>query len=392
MEWPDLSAEQLERLAARSKPRRSDFSEVALPDLPDVPGMVSEPECRYLYWLTSGHYVGAGEVVEVGSWLGRSTLHLAAGLRDAGYDDVLHCFDRFTWSQDFNPKAGLKLAEGADFLPMFERNVRPVYPKVKVSRVVIRELAWHGGPIEILFLDAPKRLPDISATLSAFAGALVPDLSIVVMQDYLHFPSYALAAVVSRLGSELELVHEVENASTVAFRVRKPLEVRFFQPTEWNFRTWTAQRAKELWQQVLKPLGPGGRARLEPGLGMLLYDLGSTQAAVEYVRSLTYTDEVRKQWQHFAESSLYPRYRPLFDAVGIRPRHELVATSGTVRATAMRQSHKAQPRKKVGRYLRKKLRRMWRAPYLKSRSLGRRFLEMVGIWEPRPATSPPRKM
>src|SRR6185369_14134011 len=89
--------EQALRLAERQRPRFSDFSDVKLPSLPDVPGMISEAEGRYLYWLTSQTYTGRGTVVEVGTWLGRSTIHLAAGLRDAGHPDALHCFDQFLW-------------------------------------------------------------------------------------------------------------------------------------------------------------------------------------------------------------------------------------------------------------------------------------------------------
>ena len=86
---------QSARLAERLTPRFSNFSDVALPSMPALPGLVSEAECRYLYWLTSRGYTGAGAVVEVGTWLGLSTLHLACGLGTAGYSEALHCFDQF---------------------------------------------------------------------------------------------------------------------------------------------------------------------------------------------------------------------------------------------------------------------------------------------------------
>ncbi|HIP80624.1 MAG TPA: hypothetical protein EYH07_19455, partial [Kiloniellaceae bacterium] len=62
----------------------SDFGDVELPPLREVPGMTSASECRYLYWLASSQLSGAGQLVEIGSWLGRSTMHLAAGLRRTG--------------------------------------------------------------------------------------------------------------------------------------------------------------------------------------------------------------------------------------------------------------------------------------------------------------------
>src|SRR5262245_49516528 len=173
---PALTTEQRSRLEERRR-RPFDPLSVDLPVLPQVPGMIREEEGRYLYWLTSRAYAGAGAVVEVGSWLGRSTIHLAAGLRDAGYHDALHCFDQFSWRRSHGLKAPLPLSKGEDFQPYFERNVRPVCPSVRVTKTAIRDLSWDGGPVEILFLDAPKTLPDLSSILAVFGPHLMPGLS-----------------------------------------------------------------------------------------------------------------------------------------------------------------------------------------------------------------------
>ncbi len=313
---PELipTTEQQSRLRERSAPRRSDFAEVALPPLADVPGMISPADCRYLFWLTSRQYCGLGEVVEVGPWLGRSTLHLAAGLLAAGYDDALHCFDQFIWRRNFNAKVSFQLKEGADFLPLFERHVRPVYPKVKVSRQALRDLVWHGGPIEILFLDAPKELSDISATLATFAESLIPGVSLVVMQDYLHWPSYALNAVVSLLARELRLIHEVGTGSTAAFEVVEPLSVRFAQPTAWNTSTWTGAEARARWTRMVEPLRPEARLRLQLGLGLVLHDLGDVTGAITHLRSLG--DDARPYLQR-GVPLLRRRYPALLEALDL---------------------------------------------------------------------------
>lgn len=39
-------------------PTASDFSDVVLPELPEVPGMTSMAECRNLYWLASVRFAG----------------------------------------------------------------------------------------------------------------------------------------------------------------------------------------------------------------------------------------------------------------------------------------------------------------------------------------------
>ena len=370
-----LTDAQRARLAERSVIRQDNFGDVDLPRLPEIPGMSSVAEGRYLYWLTSRGYTGCGAVVEIGPWLGRSTVHLAAGLRDAGHHDVLHTFDRFVWDASHAAKlkrkgASLPLVPGDDFRPVLERNVRAVYPGLHVHRSEIRELVWDGGPVEILFLDAPKRLPQISATLAAFGPSLIPGVSVIAMQDYQHFPSYALATVMSTLDDRVELMHVVDEGSIVTLGVRAPLDLQNAQPLDFNFKTWSKERALAVWARILEPLNPAARERLEPGITMLLHDLGAVDEACRIVRELQARRPMTQRWQKHAGTSLYDRYRPLFEAAGCEP--------GPGRGGADTGRGKEGPQTRVGR---------GRAAYLKSRSVARRFLEMMGIWEPRAAVA-----
>jgi len=315
----DLSPEQRARLAERSLPRSSDFNEVVLPRLPAVPGLVSEAECRYLYWLTSRGYTGAGAVVEVGTWLGLSTIHLAAGLRDAGFPEALHCYDQFVWRGDHVRKGVLPLRRGDDFQPYFERNVRPVYPGLRVTRSELRHLVWAGGPIEILFLDAPKHLVDMSWALAALGPFLVPDLSVLVMQDYLHPPAYALPAVVSRLGQSLRPLHVVRGGSTVGFMVTQPLEIGRAQPIHWNFSRWSLAEITDNWARVSGSLPPEARVQLWVGAALLLYRRRETRQARDILHRLALDPEMGPHLQPQAATILYRDYRPLFRAAGLQP-------------------------------------------------------------------------
>ena len=209
------TAEQQAKLDDRNAGRCADFMDVALPELPEIPGMISASDRRYMYWLTSRYYTGIGAVVEVGTWLGRSTIHLAAGLRDAGFDDALHCYDRYEWTKSFTHMTNLPLRKGRSFQPYFEQNVRPIYPNVRVTASTMQSMTWSGDPIEILFLDAPKRLPDISAVLATFGGSLIPGVSIIVLQDYCRFPSFELPTVLDCLGDRLQFVGHHHHMITV---------------------------------------------------------------------------------------------------------------------------------------------------------------------------------
>ena len=63
--------------------------------------MVTREECRYLHWLTSSHWRGEGHVVEMGPWLGGSTISLAMGMIDNPRRDgwKLHVYDNFVWRE-----------------------------------------------------------------------------------------------------------------------------------------------------------------------------------------------------------------------------------------------------------------------------------------------------
>ena len=280
--------------------------------------MISESEKRYLYWLTSTGYSGLGAVVEVGTWLGCSTLHLAAGLRQAGYNDGLYCYDRYVWKQDTQRNDFLRLRDGEDFQPHFERNMQTVFPNVLSTKIDLEDIVWNGGGIEILFLDAPKKLNTISRALSIFGPHLIPNVSLIVLQDYLFFPSFALAAVFNRLGDRVELVHAVEEGDTVTFLVRKPLAFSQYQPMDWNPFSWTKEEIFDRWDQILQPLNPDSRSRLAPALPVLLYTIGEREFAIRTLREMKFSAKMEALWKDLAKSSFYRRYRPLFNARGVR--------------------------------------------------------------------------
>jgi hypothetical protein len=355
MSIESLSQEQRARLASRSAWRHSDFGDVALPPLPAVPGMVTDSECRYLYWLTSRGYAGAGAVVEVGTWLGRSTIHLAAGLRDAGFAAALHCYDQFVWRSDHARKSALPLRRGDDFQPYFERNVRPVYPGLRVTKAPLQDAAWTGGPIEILFLDAPKHLADFSSALAAFGPSLVPRIGLLVLQDYLHSPAYALAAVVSRLGDALQPLHIVAGGCTMAFAVPRPLDFGLAQPIDWNFSRWSPEEIVASWARAADPLPPEARARLWVGAALLLYRRRETAKARAIARRLGLDPELRPHLERHAAALLHDGYRPLFRAAGIpapprarRPAASFRQAIRRARAFARRWLRPGDPARSIG--------------------------------------------
>lgn len=129
--------------------------------------------------------------VEIGCWLGATTLPLLRGLIAAGYDRPYHAFDRWRASADEVAKArhqGLSLREGEDLLPIYRSNVLPAYSEV---------LAHQGDldctfnfpedtPVEVCVLDAPKKDPLFSHIMDEMMKVWIPKVTIVGLLDY-HF-------------------------------------------------------------------------------------------------------------------------------------------------------------------------------------------------------------
>jgi hypothetical protein len=311
----------------------SDFSDVELPALPAVPGMTSPAECRYLYWLASSQLGGAGELVEVGSWLGRSSLHLAAGLRHAGAGAKLHCFDGFTWAPSDPGKSDLPLKPGDNFQQYFEANVSPFKELVTATRTRIADIAWSGEAVEVLFLDAPKKLPEITRCLEVFGPCLIPGKSIIAIQDYQYFPAYALAACMYALRDRLELTHVVLEGSTVAFRVTGPLDLARDKPADWNILGWSPEKIEESWAAILAALPAPARDRLEPAKALHLYDVGAKPQALAAMRALPMTPFQNDKIGGLARSHTYLGYPELFTAAGFpgSPKQNLLSRAKRLR-------------------------------------------------------------
>jgi hypothetical protein len=300
-----------------SAPERiDDFLDVTAHDIPKLPGMIKEAEGRYLYWLTSRRYTGKGAVVEIGSWLGRSTTYLASGLRINNVGAKLHCFDHFKWSKNWYYTTHINMPDKTDFLPMFLNNIVSYRDIIEVHRTTMRDLSWVGEPVEILFLDAPKRLSDISSVLTAFAKCLIPGVSIIVWQDFRHCPSFEIPASMSSLYRYVRPLHVVTSGCTVSFRVSRVFPKRKVSEKALSFRHWSENFAKRVWEawQVVVPEERRGLFKF--GLAMLLHDIGEFKSAQEITKSLAQDSFLGAKMSIWKNTNLFDRYRMLFEAFG----------------------------------------------------------------------------
>ena len=157
---------------------------------------------------------------------------------------------------------------------------------------------------------------ELTQVLDVFGPHLMPGRSLIALQDYLHFPSYALAAVLHTLGDRLSLRHVVLGGSTVAFRLEKPLGLVADRPADWAIHRWTRAQTEAAWREILAPLPEPARERLQPAAALHLYDIGQRAAAVEAFKALPMTPSQSRKIAQLARTHHYLNYPGLFRAAG----------------------------------------------------------------------------
>ena len=219
----------------------------AYPDA--VPTMLQPEERRYLYWLGRSVWKGSGLILEIGPWLGGSTVCLAAGMRASGHDarSRLHAVDNFLWREFMAARAALPLEPGQSFQPFFTENLKD-YADLVVSHartlpdetiegdheatakrsagepdVPALEAAPGEGPVEILFIDGAKSWRGMAHLLRIVRERMVPGQTLLVCQDYKYWGTYWVPMMMSRLGECVEPLHNVLGATTVTFRLARDI-------------------------------------------------------------------------------------------------------------------------------------------------------------------------
>jgi hypothetical protein len=173
-----------------------------------IPGMLTHDTMKYYRWLGST-LSGAGEVVEIGCWMGRSTYPLAEGLAaNKSFDGHhLHTFDAFTWDQwldhyadehrdEFTPDIRANfdaLTIGDSYLHLFlgfcaeyKHLIKPrccfVYHDGKSGE--IPEFEWSGEPIELLIQDISSGAKLVQRVWDMLLPSFVSNKTVVVFHQY----------------------------------------------------------------------------------------------------------------------------------------------------------------------------------------------------------------
>jgi len=155
-----------------------------------IPAMTSPEVHAYLEKIGT-EWTGKGMAMELGCWLGATSVPLLKGLVQAGYDKDFWAFDRWWVNQaqvDKATKQGCTLVDGQDSSLIYLQNVKEVYDKIKAFRTELPGglTNYTGGKIEILIFDAPKRNPVFTDCMNYLLPHCIPGVTIIGLLDY-HF-------------------------------------------------------------------------------------------------------------------------------------------------------------------------------------------------------------
>lgn len=132
---------------------------------------------------------GSGVAMELGCWLGASSVALLEGLVQAGYDRDFYAFDLWIANNQQVEKAkafGTNLTKNQNLTYLYRNNVNEVYDRVIITQGRIPQTlsSFPGEPIEICIFDAPKTNPTFLTSIQLLEKHFVPGRTILGLLDY----------------------------------------------------------------------------------------------------------------------------------------------------------------------------------------------------------------
>lgn len=276
--------------------------------------MIKPEEGQYLHWLTKTYWTGNGLLIEIGTWLGRSTLHLASGLKERESVERVICYDHFEWAGGggWNQKNAPQKSVGSDFMQEFMVNTKPFSNWIEARRSKIQDIRLPNEKVEVIVLDAPKRTIDISSILIQLANRTIPEQTVMAWQDFLHPPSFEIPAALYALHDHLDICHFVTEGTVVGFKIETPWTARDALPAQLSYKTWSLEEAIEAWDFWLALIPERELPSFRTGLAMLLHDIGYIEAAQRVLEDCLSDPLALARWKKWDDTSLPKRYEALF--------------------------------------------------------------------------------
>lgn len=153
-------------------------------------GMTNESEQKLFFFLTNKFYYQKGKIVDLGCWLGSTTMQLSNGLSQNKNIAIkeIYAFDRFIW-EDYMQYAGLEetksLKNGDSFKFIFDSLLSKSKVKIHSFEIDLKNQFAFEHSIEILLIDAMKDLELTNSISENFCKKLIKG-GYLIHQDFAH--------------------------------------------------------------------------------------------------------------------------------------------------------------------------------------------------------------
>ncbi len=230
----------------------------------EIVGMTSKSEQDYFAEYGEKIYSGKGEIVDLGCWLGSTTIPLVRGLlKNPAFIESgrkVFAYDLFVWFEWMNDStAGTDLAEkyreGDNFVGEFKARTKEFAEHIKICEGDLREIGWTGANIEFLLVDAMKNWSLANAIVRDFYPLLVPQESVVLHQDYAHFFTPWIHLLHWRFRENFELIGEVPKSPSVIFRYKKKIADEFLKQ-EYSYNSFSDEETDEAFDYSMNLVSP----------------------------------------------------------------------------------------------------------------------------------------
>ena len=249
--------------------------------------MLSIQERQYIHNYAQNQYSGLGEIVDLGCWLGGSSVALVTGLQENPNlelrQKIIHAYDLFVWESWMDPFVvdtplqGL-YKSGDSFLPECQRGISQWEQQIKLYPGDLDKIGWQGNDIEFLFIDAMKSWQLANSILTKFVSCLIPQHSVIIHQDFSHFGTYWIHLVMYRLRSYFEPIYDIPDSWSLVFQYKKniPKDVLMQSYSLYSFDRDEINAAFEYSQELVSSQK---RAQIIGAKAIALIELGDFYAA-----------------------------------------------------------------------------------------------------------------
>lgn len=179
-----------------------------------MPSMVSLPERTTLRDWVAFNWMGFGDIVEIGAFVGSSAVAIMQGMEMTRNPGKLHVYDTFKFPQGGHEETYRSLVgiKGDSFRTVFNGITRQWSDRLVVNEGDAALAKWTGGKIEFLHIDCSISREFHEQIALEFYPHLTPQATLV-HQDYSYERAPFIAEMMAKLSPWFQRLGQIETTA-----------------------------------------------------------------------------------------------------------------------------------------------------------------------------------